>query len=143
MGERVDEAEFGAHLDDEGAIRFPGGEAMAVGAEEVGEEEGGFVVVTGATGGEAASGSVDDGGRDDEDLVLAGPEEIDDEVMSSFEGDEAVGGRDIELGDAFLEAVEAGRGVGDLEAEERGAGLVQDSDIVGVLAPIDTDQQFH
>jgi hypothetical protein len=113
---------------------------VAVGTEEVGEEEGGLVVIDRAAGGETASGSVDDGRGDDIDLVLARPEEIDEEVVGGFEGDEAVGGRGIEAGDAFLEAVEAGGGVGDLEAEERGAGFIEYSDVVVVLAPIDTDQ---
>jgi len=84
VGKGVNETEFGAHLGDEGAIGFPGGEAMAVGAEEVGEEEGGLVVIDRSAGGETASGSVDDGRGDDIDLVLARPEEIDEEVVGGL-----------------------------------------------------------
>jgi len=84
VGEGVDQAEFGAHLDDEGAVGFPGGKAVAVGAEEVGEEEGGFVVVACSTGGETTFGGVDDGRGDDIDLVLVCPEEINEQVVGSL-----------------------------------------------------------
>lgn len=139
--EFVDPMELGAHLDDEGAIRFPGGKAVAVGAEQVGEDEGGVIVVAGATGRVAAARAIDDAGGDDEDLEALGAEEIHEERVVGLNGDQAVVRRDAKWGEVVEELGETLERMGELEAQEDGPLRVEHTDIVMILTPINTNQE--
>jgi hypothetical protein len=143
FGEGVDEIEFGLHFLDEVAVGLPGGEAMAVGAEEVGDEEGIGGVVVGAGGAEAAAAGADDAGRDDEDLIVAGEQEVDEEGVGSLESDETIRRRRIQLGDLAFQLGETLGGVREGESRGRSAVFIDDTSVVNIFGPINTDQGVH
>jgi hypothetical protein len=143
LGEGVDEIQLGLHLTDQFTVGLPGGEAVSVSAKEVGDEESVGRVIVGAGGSVTATAGGDDTGRDDKDLKAARPEEVDDEVVSGFQSDEAIRSRDIQLGDLAFQLGEALDGVREGETSDLRSGLVHDTSVVYFFGPINTDQDAH
>lgn len=111
FGEGIDEVELGLHFLDQLAIGFPGGKAMTVGAEKVGDEEGIGGVVVGAGGAMTRAAGADDTGGNDVDLITARKQEVDEEGVGSLESDETIRGRHIQLVDLVLQLGETLGGV--------------------------------
>jgi hypothetical protein len=140
--EVVAAADEGSKRQNAVALRRQRAQAVAVGAQDVGEHEGVAGIALGAGGAVAWPTGLEQVGVDRDERMAGGDEAIDDEPRRPLDGDGQPGGGAITV-QAREPGVEAGAVVADLEAVDDGAAAVDDANGVAQTVPIQPDEHGH
>ena len=117
-------------------------EALAVGPQQVGEDEGIARVTLAAGGGVAWPARLEGVGVDGHHLQARVEQGIHEQARGAFEGD-AEGAAAAEAVEAAAELAEPLGGVRDGALPVDAGGLVDHADRVGLTGPVDTDEELH
>jgi hypothetical protein len=119
-----------------------GPEAVAVGAQDVGEHEGVAGIALAAGGAVAWPAGPDDVGVDRHDRMAGLEQGVDDQPARALDGDGNGAGR-CQLGQPLAQVCQTGGIVRDPQAEHDGSGAVDDADGMAGAAPIQSPEIRH
>jgi hypothetical protein len=116
---------------------------MTIRTQQVGQDKGVAVVVAGVTGSVPPPTAADDTGSNDVDTVVTRPKKVNQQVVGGLQGDQAVGGGQLEFVDLLFQLGEPFGRMGKLETNNGRPRLIHYAHIVVALTPINSYQYVH